>query len=104
MALTNHEVQILFLRMVTDWFGETEGNYSDFVQALLTGDKKAMNVYINRVALQTFRAFDTGKRPSGQEPERFYHGFVLGLIAKGVPAEQIRKYGFAFKGKEVLIG
>lgn len=47
----------------------------------------------------------------------FYHGFVLGLMvvlwerylltsleAKGVPAQQIRHYGFAFHGKEVLIG
>ena len=26
------------------------------------------------------------------------------LLAKGIPAERIRKYGFAFCGKEVLIG
>lgn len=26
------------------------------------------------------------------------------LLAKGVPTERIRKYGFAFRGKEVLIG
>ena len=26
------------------------------------------------------------------------------LIAKGIPAERIRKYGFAFEGKRVLIG
>ena len=26
------------------------------------------------------------------------------LQAKGIPAERIRKYGFAFQGKEVLIG
>ena len=49
-------------------------------QALLVGDLKAMNVYMNRVALGTFSYFDTGKRPSGAEPERFYHGFVLGLL------------------------
>ncbi|MDD6233414.1 MAG: PD-(D/E)XK nuclease domain-containing protein, partial [Frisingicoccus sp.] len=54
--------------------------YNDFVQALLIGDLKAMNAYMNRVALNTFSYFDTGKRPSGEEPERFYHGFVLGLI------------------------
>ena len=28
----------------------------------------------------------------------------LALIAKGIPAEKIRKYGFAFEGKNVLIG
>lgn len=39
-----------------------------------------MNEYMNRVALQTFSYFDTGERASGAEPERFYHGFVLGLL------------------------
>ena len=37
---------------------------------------------MNRVALQTFSYFDTGNRPSEKEPERFYHGFVLGLIVE----------------------
>ena len=35
---------------------------------------------MNRVSLGVFSYFDTGNRPSGEEPERFYHGFVLGLI------------------------
>lgn len=36
---------------------------------------------MNQVALQTFSSFDTGGKPSEElEPERFYHGFVLGLI------------------------
>lgn len=26
------------------------------------------------------------------------------LMARGVPKERIRRYGFAFRGKEVLIG
>jgi len=26
------------------------------------------------------------------------------LVEKGVPKEKIRSYGFAFRGKEVLIG
>ena len=134
-----------------------------------------MNVFINKVALATFSYFDTGKNPSGQEPERFYHGFVLGLLIdladrytltsnresgfgrydvmldpkepqkedgiliefkvqdpdeeselmdtvraavrqieqknyeavlteKGIAKDRIRKYGFAFSGKTVLIG
>ena len=30
--------------------------------------------------------------------------YEANLIAKGIPAENIRKYGFAFEGKKVLIG
>ena len=164
----------MFYSMVKGWFAPAEADYNDFVTALLMGDKKAMNVYMKRVTLETFSYFDTGRRASLQEPERFYHGFVLGLvaelsgsyiitsnresgfgrydvmiepkdkgkdaiilefkvhdsedessledtvraalaqieerqyeaalIAKGIPAENIRKYGFAFEGKNVLIG
>ena len=80
LALTNFEVRLMFQNMISSWFSEVQTDYNDFVQALLLGDKKAMNAYMNRVALNTFSYFDTGKRPSGEEPERFYHGFVLGLI------------------------
>ena len=30
--------------------------------------------------------------------------YETALIAKGIPKKKIRKYGFAFRGKEVLIG
>lgn len=77
-----------------------------------------MNAYVNEIAVSMFSSFDGGNRPSrGTNPERFYHGFVLGLLVglddrkyeqilldHGVEKERIRKYGFAFEGKKVLIG
>lgn len=37
--------------------------------------------FMNKVALNTFSFFDSGNKPSEEtEPERFYHGFVLGMV------------------------
>lgn len=182
LKLTNKEVSLMFRDMIEGWFKNYSPAYNDFVRALLLDDRKAMNHYMNKVALATFSQFDAGNHPSGTtEPERFYHGFVLGLMvelsdrymmtsnresgfgrydvmlkpknnvisggsgmddavimefkvhdpsaemtledtvnaallqieekkyaavleAEGIPAERIRKYGFAFEGKRVLIG
>ena len=83
LELTNLEVRLMFRKIVGSWFSEAGADYNDFIQALLQGNVKAMNVYMNRVALSTFSYFDTGKGPSKEaEPERFYHGFVLGLMVE----------------------
>lgn len=175
LSVTNFEVLLMLKKLVRSWFAPSASNYNEFIKALLQDDIKAMNLYMNRIALSVFSFFDTGKKPSAAaEPERFYHGFVLGLIVdleeryritsnresgfgrydimlepksandpaiiiefkiqdpedeknlsqtveaalqqidaknyavdlldKGIPAERIRKYGFAFCGKTVLIG
>jgi len=80
LALTNYEVERMFNNMIRSWFRPVGADYNDFVKALLLGDVDAMNVYMNRVTLSTFSYFDTGKSLFGAEPERFYHGFVLGMM------------------------
>ena len=80
LTLTNREVRFMFGQMIDGWFKDCVPEYNDFVKAMLAGDIKSMNVYMNKVALATFSYFDSGTKPSGDaEPERFYHGFVLGL-------------------------
>lgn len=80
LALTNKEVQIMFRKMIKKWFSGSGTVYNGFIKALLQDDVKSMNAYMNRVALATFSYFDSGKNPSVEtQPERFYHGFVLGL-------------------------
>ncbi len=81
LKLTNREVRLMFRDMIEGWFKNYVPAYNEFIRALLAGDVDAMNEYMNRVAVTTFSNFDTGNRPSGRaEPERFYHGFVLGLM------------------------
>ncbi len=174
LALTNYEVKCMFTNMIHDWFTSVRPTYNDFIKAMLTGDVDAMNDYMNEITLDIFSYFDAGSGSMRSATEKFYHGFVLGLlvdlrdryhitsnresgfgrydvmlepknkqdealilefkvlngrreqtleetlesalkqidekqyeatlIAKGVPVERIRKYGFAFEGKKVLIG
>ena len=83
LALTNKEVQIMFQKMIRKWFNRSGTVYNGFIRALLQDDVKSMNAYMNRVALATFSYFDSGRNPSMEtQPERFYHGFVLGLAVE----------------------
>ena len=173
LTLTNKEVRIMFESLISRWFSGSAA-LPDFIKCMLTGNVDDMNEYMNRIALRTFSSFDSGTKPSDDAPERFYHGFVLGLmvekssdyilksnresglgrydvvmeprdirnpaviiefkvynekkgekdlsdtaanalkqieekkydtdlLSRGIPAEHIYKYGFAFRGSECLI-
>lgn len=175
LSVTNHETLLMFRNMISGWFAANRTSYGNFKKALIEGDLKYMNRFMNDVTRVMFSSFDSGNKPSeAAEPERFYHGFVLGLIVdlagkyyirsnrasgfdrydvimepkdlsddaivmefkvhdeddetsleetvasalkqieekaydtelfdRGVPKEKIRHYGFAFQGKQVLIG
>ena len=83
LSVTNFEVLIMLKKMVRSWFAPSASNYNEFIKALQKDDVRAMNVYMNRITLSVFSFFDAGKKSSvSTEPERFYHGFVLGLIVE----------------------
>lgn len=92
LGLTNLEVKKMFRKMIKGWFkGTTKTYYNEFIRALLNDDVRKMNTFMNKVALCTFSSFDSGNKPSKQaEPERFYHGFVLGMVVNLSDAYKIR--------------
>lgn len=82
LAITNLETRSMFSGMFKGWFGIAASNYNRFISAMVSNDVEAMNVYMNKVSLETFSYFDVGGDGMDYEPEKFYHGFVLGLMAE----------------------
>ncbi len=83
LALTNFEVKLMFEKLIAGWFDRQDIPYHNFVKALLLDDLEAMNEFLNDVALVVFSSFDIGKSVCSKDaPERFYHGFVLGLMVE----------------------
>lgn len=91
LAITNLETISMFSNMFKGWFATASANYDEFIKAMLGGNVKAMNLYMNDIALATFSSFDVGKHFSQRsQPERFYHGFVLGLLVEVRDLYEIR--------------
>ena len=82
LALTNREILFMFRKMILRWFSPAKNETNEFVKALINCDIEGMNVYMNKVTMKTISYFDTGNSPSDEEPERFFHGFVLGLMVE----------------------
>lgn len=91
LGLTNMEVESMFSKMIRGWFKNTAEEYNEFIKAMLNDNVKKMNTFMNKVARYTFSSFDSGSKPSQEtEPERFYHGFVLGMVADLADKYRIR--------------
>ena len=83
LKITNKETQIMFARLFRAWFDVTKQAYHKFIRAMMDNDLEIMNYYMNRVTQEIFSYFDVGSGETGlEETERFYHGFVLGLMAE----------------------
>ena len=91
LRLTNMEIESMFDKMVRGWFKNSMPEYNEFIRALLNDNVKKMNTFMNKVAMNTFSSFDSGNKPSQTtEPERFYHGFVLGMVVDLAEKYKIR--------------
>ncbi len=83
LELTNREVYMMFRNMIRDWFSGEDVPYNGFIKALLLNDIEAMNEFMETIALATFSSFDIAESAAKNDaPERFYHGFVLGLMVE----------------------
>ena len=80
LAITNREILFMFRKMILRWFTPAKMETNEFIKALINGDVESMNAYMNKVTLKTISYFDSGNSPSDEEPERFFHGLVLGLM------------------------
>ncbi len=81
LKITNLETRVMFFEMFAGWFQNKDASYSHFMQALVQDDLEAMNYFMNRMTNATFSYFDVGG-DGYQQPEKFYHGFALGLMAE----------------------
>ena len=83
LQIVNHEVMLMFRKLIKDWFMESEDNYSDFISAMLCCDIQTMNEYMNLLTVSMVSSFDSSKNANDfLAPEKFYHGFVLGLLVE----------------------
>ena len=90
--------------MFKSWFNKTLSAYNGFVKALLVGDIESMNEYMNRVTRGVISYFDTGKNPSDEASERFYHGLEGGSFQENPganPKRQGRVKNATNKRKEI---
>lgn len=90
LSITNLETMSMFSGMFKGWFGATASNYNRFIAAVVSGDVEAMNAYMNRISMEVFSYFDVGGDSSSGKPERFYHGFVLGLMVEQAERYEVR--------------
>ena len=83
LQIVNHEVMLMFRKLIKEWFGRTADNYSDFIKCMLRCDVCEMNEYMNCILESVVSSFDTAQNKSGfLAPEKFYHGLVLGLLVE----------------------
>lgn len=78
LAIPNAEVEYLYEDIILGWFRESveEDHLRLMLQGLAGGDLETFEYIFRDFIGKTFSYFDVG----GQQPEKVYHAFVLGLL------------------------
>ncbi|MFO0755974.1 MAG: AAA family ATPase [Byssovorax sp.] len=89
LAVPNAEVSFALRGMTKSWI-ETQvggqGALKIMLDALLRGDAPGVERHLSQLAKVNISYFDT----AGPEPERFYHGLVVGLLAGLGSSHEVR--------------
>jgi len=100
LVIPNREVRSIFRTTISNWFNNSIG--SDIIylkKSLLEGDVDTFEEIIFDFSEKTFSYFDV----SGKYPEKFYHGFVLGMIAHLSDVFEIKSNRESGKGRYDVI-
>ncbi len=103
LAIPNREVNIVYQDLFRDWLHKADPRWSctdALVKALLAGDASEAEENLETILLRAMSFQD----PAGAEPEKLYHGFILGLLVHLENHYEVRSNREAGDGRaDVLI-
>ncbi len=85
LEIPNREVREFYQKTIFEWLLGTGDatRFKAFVNDLLCGNMEKFESNLQKIMLQTFSIYDI----KGKEPEKFFHGFMLGLVAGLEPTQ-----------------
>ncbi|MCB1194266.1 MAG: PD-(D/E)XK nuclease domain-containing protein, partial [Leptospiraceae bacterium] len=78
LLIPNLEIEYLYERFISGWLTDNLQSYElkELLNSLLTGNVDNLQFLLQKFILNSFSYLD----PTGKEPERVYHAFILGLL------------------------
>ncbi|WP_280997139.1 AAA family ATPase [Marinitoga aeolica] len=76
LKITNKETLQFFKKTVVDIIKETKIELESIIQNIIIGKYKEFGIKFKKIVKETLSYYDI----SGEEPERFYHGLILGMV------------------------
>lgn len=78
LEIPNQEIKYIYEEIIYDWLEESisSNKLSEMLTALITGNIEEFSLIFKDFVLSSMSSFD----PAGNEAEKVYHAFVLGLL------------------------